>query len=99
MNKENCTITKDGKVLSLKSKGIDHPSVVTIEYEVNNVKYQVEETVKLESKVIKFGFIPIGQKLMPKIDTTIGAIVQVRYNPDKPSEAYIVGNDGKINCS
>lgn len=98
MNKENCTSTIDGKVISLKSKGIDHPSIVTVEYLVNNVKYQVEESVKLKSKTIKLGFIPIGQKLMPKIDTTVGAIVQIRYNPDKPSEAYIVGNEGNINC-
>lgn len=98
MKKENCTITIDGKVVSLKSKGIDAPSVVIVEYEVNNVKYQLKESVKLESKAIKLGFIPIGQRLIPKINTTVGAIVQISYNPDKPSEAYIVGNEGNINC-
>lgn len=96
--KKNCTSIVEGKVISLKSNGLDSPSVITVEYEINNERYQITETVKLKSSVIKLGFIPIGQKKIPKINTKIDSMVKVSYNPNNPNEAYIVGNDGIINC-
>ena len=67
---------------------------VIVEYEVEGQKYEITEGLAMESKTVKFGFLPIGQKKMPKINSKIGSIVDVNYNPDAPSEAYIVGNDG-----
>ena len=96
--KEKCTSIVEGKIVSFKSKGLEHPSIITVEYEIDNVKYQIQETVKLKRSVIKLGFIPIGQRATPTINTKVGSIIQVKYNPDNPNESYIVGNDGLINC-
>lgn len=98
IKKNNCTNLVDGIVISVKSKGLDWPSVITVEYEINNIKYQIKESIKLKSTIIKLGFLPIGQKKIPKINSTVGAVLQVKYNPNEPSEAYIVGNEGIINC-
>ena len=59
---------------------------------------QIEETIKLVSKIIKFGFIPIGQKKIPKVDCKEGNLVTIIYNEDNPEKGHIEGNDGIINC-
>lgn len=98
MFKKNCTNTVDGKVVSLEFRGMKGVDIITVEYEINGKKHQIKETVKLKSVPIKLGFLPIGQKKTPKINTKIGSTIQVRYNTNNPSEAYIVGNDGIMNC-
>lgn len=88
----------NGTVIELKNKGIDFPTIARVEYEVNGKKYQIEETIKLVSKVIKLGFLPIGQKKTPKINCKEGSIVTIVYDEEHPEKAYIEGNDGIINC-
>lgn len=88
----------NGIVIAHKSKGLDFPSIARVEYEVEGKKYQIEETIKLVSKVIKFGFLPIGQKKVPKIDCREGNIVTIVYNEDSPEKGHIEGNDGIVNC-
>lgn len=46
----------NGVVVDLKIKGIDSPTIVTVEYEIEGVKYTIKETLKLKSEVIKLGF-------------------------------------------
>ena len=53
IKKNNCTNLVDGIVISVKSKGLDWPSVITVEYEINNIKYQIKESIKLKSTIIK----------------------------------------------
>lgn len=50
----------------------------------------------MEYSAIKIRFLPIGQRKVSKINSKVGSEVEVNYNPDKPEEAYIVGNDGLL---
>ena len=92
MNKKKCTCNTKGVVKKLKV--YLEPIRVTVEYEVEGQKYEVTEGLAMKFKTIKLGFLPIGKKKIPKINSKVGSIVDVNYNPEKPSEAYIVGNDG-----
>lgn len=94
MNKKKCTCNTKGIVKNLNVQGLQFPSKVIVEYEVEGQKYEITEGLAMESKTVKFGFLTIGQKKMPKINSKIGSIVDVNYNPNAPSEAYIIGNDG-----
>ncbi len=87
-----------GTVIELKNKGLNFPSIAKVEYEVNGKKYQIEETIKLVSKVIKLGFLPIGQKKTSKINCEEGSVVTIVYDEEHPEKAYIEGNGGIINC-
>jgi len=87
-----------GIVLSIKSKGIDNPTVMTVEYKVKKETYKLKETIKLKSEPIKFLFIPIGQKKVPVMEVVKGQEVIVVYDVKNPKKAYIKGNEGKINC-
>lgn len=87
-----------GIVLSVKSKGIDNPTVMTVEYKVKKETYKLKETIKLKSEPIKFLFIPIGQKKVPVMEVVKGQEVIVVYDVKNPKKAYIKGNEGKINC-
>lgn len=97
--KTNCTMIVNGIIKKLKSKGIDRPTLITVEYQVDGVRYEITESIKLKSKIIKFGFFPIGQEKKPIMgDIREGSITSVSYNPQNPSEAYITHNLGKINA-
>lgn len=88
----------NGIVIDLKIKGIDSPTVATVEYEVEGKKYTIQESLKFENKLIKIGFLPIGQKKVPKVKCEKGKTVVVVYDEKTPQKAYIKGNDGIINC-
>lgn len=88
----------NGIVIDLKIKGIDSPTIAIVEYEVEGKKYTIQESLKLESKAIKIGFIPIGQRKVPKLKCEKGGTVVVVYDGKKPQKAYLKGNDGKVNC-
>ena len=83
-----------GIVLSVKSKGLDNPTVVTVEYKVKKETYKLKETVKLKSEPIKFLFIPIGQKKVPVMEVVKGQEVVVIYDAQNPKKAYIKENEG-----
>ncbi|MGN1268389.1 MAG: hypothetical protein ACI4U0_02665 [Candidatus Aphodocola sp.] len=87
-----------GIVLNVKSKGLDNPTIATVEFKVKKETYQIKETIKLINKTIKFLFIPIGQKKVPVINLTKGQEVIVVYDAKNPKKAHIKGNDGKVNC-
>lgn len=88
----------DGTVVDTKRKGLDFPTVITVEYEVEGMKYTVKETLKLKNEVIKFGFIPIGHRQIPKVKCEKGKIVTIEYDEKSPEKGHIKGNDGIINC-
>ena len=96
MNKKKCICNTKGIIKNINVQGLDFPTKATVEYEVEGQKYEITEGITMEFKTIKFLFLPIGQKKIPKINSKIGSIVDVNYNPNKPSEAYIVGNDGLV---
>lgn len=84
----------NGKVVKFTPKGLDFPTVVEVEYYVDNQRYTIEETLKLKSETIKIGFLPIGQKKIPKVECSLGATVIVEYNETNPQKGHIKGNDG-----
>ena len=95
INRADCTQTVEGCVKEMKVKGQDFPTMISVEYQVAGNRYVVTESLKFKSEKIKLGFLPIGQKRVPIMgNTAVGSIAAVNYNPNNPSEAYIVGNLG-----
>lgn len=98
VKKANCTQTVEGRVKELKVKGLDFPTLISVEYQVVGKSYVITESLKLKSEIIKLGFLPVGQKRIPVMgNTAVGSSATVNYNPDNPSEAYITNNIGKTN--
>ncbi len=98
VRKSRCTETTDGIINNVKLKGQDFPTVITVEYVVEEKCYHIQESVKLKSEIIKLGFLPIGQRKSPRLgDTSVGRAVRVIYNPNNPEEAYLPENIGHIN--
>lgn len=95
---DKCTKVTEGKVIEIKKRGHDFPTIVTVEYEVSGVFYQISESKKYSNETIKIGFLPVGQKKIPKLGSVVaGDVVSVSYNPLCPDMAYLTNNVGKIN--
>ena len=58
IHKKRCTAETDGTVMNIQGKGSEGLTVITVEYEVKNQKYQIKESIKLKSTVIRIGFLP-----------------------------------------
>ncbi|MDO4572805.1 MAG: DUF3592 domain-containing protein [Clostridia bacterium] len=93
-----CTASTEGRVIRLRSRSLDFPTVVTVQYEAGGQSYELSESLKLKSSPVKLGFLPIGQRKTPRISARVGSAVRVSYNPEKPQEAYLPENTGRINC-
>ena len=87
----------NGIVIDNKIKGIDSPTVVTVEYEVGGEKYVIKESLKLKSETTKLGFLPIGQRKVPKVKCEKGKNVIIEYEEKTPDKGHIKGNDGIMN--
>ena len=97
--KKRCTLLADGKIIAKKNRGLDFPTSITVEYMVNGITYQITESVKLKSKIIKLCILPIGQERFPRLPSiAVGSHVKVCYNPNNPKEAYLKDNVGIMNC-
>ncbi len=95
IKKDNCTAKINGTITKKVRKGLEYPTMITVEYQVDGYNFEITESIKLRSEIIKLGFIPIGQKNYPVMgDTTVGNVTQVSYNPNNPREAYITYNIG-----
>lgn len=99
IDKRLCTACAEGTVMKLQSRGVDFPTDIYVQYEVNSITYEVRESIKLKIKAIKIGFLPIGMQQIPVMpDTRVGSKAWVVYNPNNPAEAYLRDNIGTINC-
>ena len=99
INRANCTCTVMGVISFHKDKGLDMPTIIKVEYQVNGITYTIKDTVKLKCSAIKIGFLPIGMNKEPVMgDTRVGSPAMVSYNPNNPAEAFITHNTGFINC-
>lgn len=99
VNKKRCILKTNGTIVNIEHKGLECPTLITVEYVVNSNIYSIRESVKLKSELIKLWIIPIGQRQVPVLPNVgIGAVVEVSYNPNKPTEAFITDNIGIINC-
>lgn len=98
VKKANCTQTVEGRVKELKNKGMDFPTLISVEYEVDGKIYVVTESIKLKSEWIKLGFLPVGQKRIPVMGaTSVGSPAIISYNPNNPAEAFLTHNIGWAN--
>ncbi len=96
--REKCTGEVVGTIVKTERKGMEMPTMITVEYVVDGVCYAVKESVKLKSEAIKIGFLPIGQKKTPRMGKiAIGHTTTVCYNPEQPEMAYIKENVGIMN--
>lgn len=87
-----------GTVTEVKARGLDFPTRITVEYSVDGKSYSITESIKLKSKAIKLGFIPIGQERVPVMgDTRVGAKAEVLYCSSNPSDAILKENRGNQN--
>lgn len=94
----NCTETTTGKIIDLKVKGQDFATIIKVQYEIDGNTYTIDESIKLKSEKIKFGFLTIGQKRVPVMgNTSVGTMVRVMYNPSAPEDAFLPDNVGKTN--
>ena len=81
VNKKRCVATVDGKIIQKKNRGLDFPTLITVEYEINNNVYRVTESLKLKSRAIKLWVFPIGQMKYPGLpNTDVGTFAKVCYN-------------------
>lgn len=99
VRRKNCTTTVMGTVKQVSSKGLDFPTMITVRYQVDGKYHEVTESITLKSKIIKLGFLPVGQRKIPVMgDTAVGSAALVNYNPNNPAEAYITKNVGRMNA-
>lgn len=87
----------NGIVVDIKIKGIDSPTVVTVEYEVDGEKYVIKESLKFKNETIKLGFLPICQRKVPKVKCEKSKNVIIEYEEKTPAKGHIKGNDGIMN--
>lgn len=97
-DKKKCTQLTEGIVIDVNNKGLDFPTIITVQYEVAGVSYRIAESKKYSNETTKIGFIPISQKKIPKLgNVVVGSSVSVSYNPNCPKMAFLTNNVGKIN--
>lgn len=97
--KKQYDMTVYGTIKDIKARGQDFPTMITVNYVVNSVSYEIIESIKLKSEPIKLGFLTIGQKKVPTLpDTKVGASVTIKYNSANPKDAIILDNTGIVNC-
>ena len=96
--RKRCTEEVFGKISNFQIKGLNHPSVISVEYTAGGKTYVLEETVKLKSVPIKIWFLTIGQRRVPTISRIkVGQKILVKYNQWNPHYAYLPDNVGLTN--
>ena len=95
MGREDKMATCEGTIEQFGIWGPYNYWRIRVSYVVDGVRYELIESVKLRSRVIKIGPIPIGQEQVPKLPTTeVGEAVTVCYDPENPSRACLRDNEG-----
>ena len=96
--KIKCTSHVEGTIAKLSSRGLGKPPIVYIDYEVDDVTYQVKDTLKPQSSAINEEKVPIDQSETSNIGgISVGATVDVYYDEENPKFAYVAGNKAKNN--
>ncbi len=98
VNKKKCVNEITGKVIGIRSMGLERRTMIYVGYSVDGKEYTLEESIKYKSEAVKLGFLPVGQKRVPVMgDIAVGASVRVMCDPDNPAEAFLKDNIGKAN--
>lgn len=86
-----------GTITRIVDKGIEHPWVIHVQYEVDGIMYEIKETAKMKSKAIKVAGIPVGQRKSFVLGAVReGDLLEIRYDLQHPEKAIIYGNDGMM---
>lgn len=103
MNQKKCDKECVGIIRELKIKGLDFPTVISVEYTVDGKKYVLNENLIMKrDKKYVLGFIPIRYttKSLIELRTGVKAIagnnVKIKYDSSNPQNAYLVDNVGKV---
>lgn len=103
MKKKNCDKECMGIVKNIEIKGMDFPSVLTIQYEVKGKEYEIKEKMVMKvSEKKKVAFITLGYKTKSLIEIrtgiplNVGSEVKVKYCSSDPSIAFLPDNDDSI---
>lgn len=92
-NRYKCTKSAAGHITKCWDKGLDYSDRISVCYEVDGNSYSINEKVKYITEAIKIGPIPIGQRKVPALGSIrVGREVKVMFNPEDPSEAFVLGN-------
>lgn len=95
--KASYTGITQGIIQKIVFKGLDHPWVIYVRYNVNGVNYEIKETAKLKATAIKIGKVPIGQrKTFVLGQVKEGDYVEIRYDKKEPRKAIIYKNNGSL---
>ena len=102
MNKKSCNKECNGIIKEIIVKGINFPSIICVEYQVDGKTYELNENLVMKKeKIIKLGFIPVGYKTKSLIEIRTGIKVHagnkvnVKYEESNPNNAYLTDNVGK----
>ena len=85
--KKNFAQTK-GILTSVIRGKLDQPTMVKVQYSVDDTDYIVKEPLRYKNEFLKLGFFI----KTPKIPITPGTTLIITYNQDNPKEAYIQEN-------
>ena len=72
-------------IIGLVMKQVVHPQAM-LEVEQTTIENQIKESLKLKSEAIKLGFLPIGQRKVPKVKCEKGGLVVIEYDEKNPQE-------------
>ena len=88
-----CTEKVLGLVTDFVCRGNRNGDTVTVEYEVTNKKYQIQEPVKKNSQLIATGvLIRETKNKIPVGKVKASTFVDVFYDPEDPQIAYLPEN-------
>ena len=94
--KFECTEEAVGTIVEINNKK-KKEAYIGIRYEVEEVDFLLKEYIQLKKEPIKFLFIPIWNKKVPVMGNyALGDKIVIKYNPEKPSEAYYPKNESVI---
>lgn len=95
---KHCTAVTMGEVLAIDSKGLEQPTIITVRYTVAGRAYELVESLKLKTEVIRLCGIPVGQrKALAMAHARVGGKVAVMYDPTQPDTAFLPENIGRMN--
>ncbi len=94
--KEKCTFETTGVVIKKRWNG--DVWFLTAEYIVDGITYKKTEQMRYQKENIhKIGKIPIGMRSSAPLGALKeGDSVRIKYNPQKPKQAYMPDNEGLL---
>lgn len=90
----NCIKKTTGTIVESKQNDAHSPLILKVQFQVDNEIYQFEEKALLAIEKREWKGITVSKKGHYPFDTHVGSIVEIKYDPKDPYNAYIVDNTG-----